>query len=64
MMDNAQLGDCTCAAAGHLIMEWTANAQSKTFTPSDAQIIAAYSAITGYNPGPERTTTAPTKSTC
>jgi len=50
MMDNADLGDCTCAAAGHLIMEWTANAQSKIFTPSDAQIIAAYSAITGYNP--------------
>ena len=50
MMDNAQVGDCTCAAAGHLIMEWTANAQSKTVTPTDAQIIAAYSAITGYNP--------------
>jgi hypothetical protein len=50
MMDNAQVGDCTCAAAGHLMMEWTSNAQSKTFTPSDAQIIAAYSAITGYNP--------------
>ncbi len=50
MMDNAQIGDCTCAAAGHLMMEWTANAQSKTFAPSDAQIVAAYSAITGYNP--------------
>jgi len=50
MMDNAQVGDCTCAAAGHLMMEWTANAKSKTFTPSDAQIIAAYSAVTGYNP--------------
>ena len=23
MMDNDQIGDCTCAAAGHLIMEWT-----------------------------------------
>jgi hypothetical protein len=50
MMDNAQIGDCTCAAAGHLLMEWTANAQSKTVIPTDAQIIAAYSAITGYNP--------------
>jgi hypothetical protein len=50
MMDNAQVGDCTCAAAGHLMMEWTSNAQSKIFTPSDAQIIAAYSAVTGYNP--------------
>jgi hypothetical protein len=26
MMDNDQIGDRTYAAAGHLIMEWTANA--------------------------------------
>ena len=50
MMDNDQIGDCTCAAAGHLIMEWTANAKKKMVTPTDKQIVAAYSAITGYNP--------------
>jgi len=50
MMDNDQIGDCTCAAAGHLIMEWTANAKKKMVTPSDKQIVAAYSAVTGYNP--------------
>src|SRR5580704_7817183 len=50
MMDNDQIGDCTCAAAGHLIMEWTANAKKKGSTPTDTQIVAAYSAITGYNP--------------
>ena len=50
MMDNDQIGDCTCAAAGHLIMEWTANAGKKMITPTDQQIVAAYSAITGYNP--------------
>jgi hypothetical protein len=50
MMDNDQIGDCTCAAAGHLIMEWTANAAKKMATPSDKQIVAAYSAVTGYNP--------------
>lgn len=50
MMANDQIGDCTCAAAGHLIMEWTANAGKKMVTPADKQIIAAYSAITGYNP--------------
>jgi hypothetical protein len=50
MMDNDQIGDCTCAAAGHLIMEWTANAGKKAATPTDQQIVAAYSAITGYNP--------------
>ena len=50
MMDNDQIGDCTCAAAGHLLMEWTVNAGKKMFTPTDKQIVAAYSAITGYNP--------------
>ncbi|HET6180277.1 MAG TPA: hypothetical protein VFE61_25370 [Candidatus Sulfotelmatobacter sp.] len=50
MMDNDQIGNCTCAAAGHLIMEWTANAKKKMVTPSDKQIAAAYSAVTGYNP--------------
>ena len=50
MMDNDQIGDCTCAAAGHLIMEWTANAGKKMVTPTDKQIVAAYSAVTGYNP--------------
>jgi hypothetical protein len=50
MMDNDQIGDCTCAAAGHLIMEWTANAGKKMVTPTDKQIVVAYSAITGYNP--------------
>jgi hypothetical protein len=50
MMENDEIGDCTCAAAGHLLMEWTANASTKMFTPTDQQIVAAYSAITGYNP--------------
>jgi hypothetical protein len=50
MMDNDQIGDCTCAAAGHLMMEWTANAKGKIFDPTDKQIVAAYSAITGYDP--------------
>jgi hypothetical protein len=31
-------------------MEWTANTGKKMFTPSDKQIVTAYSAITGYNP--------------
>ncbi len=50
MMDNDQIGDCTCAAAGHLIMEWTANAGKKMIVPTNKQIVAAYSAVTGYNP--------------
>ncbi len=49
MMRNDTVGDCTCAAAGHLIMEWTANVGSEV-TPGDPEVIAAYAAITGYDP--------------
>jgi hypothetical protein len=49
MMGNDKIGDCTCAAAGHLIMEWTDDS-GQMITPSDSAIISAYSAITGYNP--------------
>jgi hypothetical protein len=49
MMLNDTIGDCTCAAAGHLIMEWTANA-GKEITPSDGDILKAYEAVSGYNP--------------
>src|SRR3984885_3248276 len=49
MMANDKIGDCTCAAAGHLIMEWTDD-NGKMVTPATKQIIAAYSAITGYDP--------------
>ena len=49
MMGNDKIGDCTCAAAGHLIMEWTDD-NGALFTPADGDIVAAYSAITGYNP--------------
>lgn len=49
MMVNDKIGDCTCAAAGHLIMEWTDD-NNALFTPTDQQIVSAYSAITGYNP--------------
>lgn len=49
MMRNDTVGDCTCASAGHMIEQWTTYA-AKAFTPTDAQVIAAYSAITGYDP--------------
>jgi len=49
MMMNDSIGDCTCAAAGHLIMEWTAD-NGNEYTPTDTDIVKAYSAITGYNP--------------
>jgi hypothetical protein len=51
MMANDSVGDCTCAGAGHLIVEWTANAGGIAY-PTDADILAAYSAITGYDGTP------------
>jgi hypothetical protein len=47
MMGNDTIGDCTCAAAGHMIECWTASL-GDTFTPTDAQVIATYSAVSGY----------------
>src|ERR1035437_4319687 len=49
MMLNDQLGDCTCAAAGHMIEAWTANSGTQVI-PADADILSAYAAITGYTP--------------
>ena len=41
MFGNDTYGDCTCAAAGHMIQEWTANAGTER-TPSDQQVLAMY----------------------
>jgi hypothetical protein len=49
MMGNNTIGDCTCAAAGHCIEEWTTDAGAPLIVP-DAQIIAAYAAVSGYDP--------------
>ena len=49
VMLNDSLGDCTCAAAGHLIEAWTANAGVRV-TPPDSAILAAYEQLCGYNP--------------
>jgi len=49
MMRNDEVGDCTCAAAGHQIQAWTGE-NGSPITATDYEIIAAYSAITGYGP--------------
>src|SRR5947209_19729012 len=49
MMKNDSIGDCTCAAAGHLVQDCTANVGSEV-TPSDDDILAAYEAVSGYDP--------------
>jgi hypothetical protein len=50
MMKNDELGDCTCAAAGHAIQVFSANAEAE-ITPTDDQILAAYEGACGYVPG-------------
>jgi hypothetical protein len=49
MLGNDTVGDCEIARIGHMLMNVTAHT-GKMVTPSLAEIIAAYSAITGYDP--------------
>ncbi len=60
MYSNDTINDCTCAAAGHLIQEWTANA-NREVTTTDKQIVDAYEAIAGYRPGESGTDKGTTK---
>jgi len=50
MMLNDKIGDCTVAACGHQIQQWTANAGTQKTIP-DATIQKVYSAVSGYRPG-------------
>jgi hypothetical protein len=54
MAMNDTVGDCTIAAAAHMVMLWSAFS-GKEFIPNDAQVIANYSAITGYKPSDPNT---------
>lgn len=47
-MANDTLGDCTCAAAGHLIQTWTSQTQPAEVIVSDDAIINFYSKACGY----------------
>ena len=49
VMGNDTVGDCTCAGAGHALGLWTGNA-GDLVTLTREQVLAMYSAITGYNP--------------
>lgn len=46
---NDKLGDCVCASGNHMLGAWTANAGAP-FVATDAQVLADYEAIGGYNP--------------
>jgi hypothetical protein len=49
MLGNDDYGDCVFAGAGHETMLWNAEA-NKTVTVGRAQALAAYTAVTGFNP--------------
>ncbi len=51
MLANDQVGDCTCAAVGHVIQQWTAYTDTHAVVMDDAEVLAAYSAVSGYVPG-------------
>lgn len=50
MMLNDRIGDCGIAAPAHLVQCWTAENGSEIVVP-DAEILAAYQAVSGYVPG-------------
>jgi hypothetical protein len=54
MMLNDQLGDCVFACGGHLVQEFTAHTGTEVI-PTDAQVLAAYEAVSGYVPGNSNT---------
>jgi hypothetical protein len=49
VMLNDRLGDCTCAAVGHTVQCWTANAGQEVVLPDD-EILKLYEAVSGYDP--------------
>jgi hypothetical protein len=50
MLLNDQLGDCTCAGDGHLAEILTFYGQGTETVITDAQVLAAYEAVGGYDP--------------
>ena len=55
MMGNNSLGDCTCAALGHALQVWTANANPPIDTQPDSNIIQLYAEACGYKAGDSNT---------
>ena len=45
MYANDRVGDCTCAAAGHMIEAWTAEARGEAVEVSEADVLGAYEQV-------------------
>ncbi|MGO9196732.1 MAG: hypothetical protein ACLQK4_06360, partial [Acidimicrobiales bacterium] len=52
MYFNDQYGDCTCAAAGHMIQNWTAHATGEVTPPPDT-VLTFYEHFVGDPPPPD-----------
>jgi hypothetical protein len=50
MYGNDTIGDCTCAGVGHLVNQLTFYGSGTEAEPTEDQVVAMYSAITGYTP--------------
>jgi hypothetical protein len=51
MMGNDKYGDCTVAAAAHMIQSWTTYAERGMLPLTDAQVLAAYNALSPNDQG-------------
>jgi hypothetical protein len=47
---NDRIGDCTVAAAAHMVEAATTYGRGRTTLIGDADVVAAYSAVSGYDP--------------
>lgn len=47
---NDRIGDCTCAAGGHIIQAESTYGRGATETVTDGDVLTAYEAVSGYNP--------------
>lgn len=52
MYANDQYGDCTCAAAGHMIQNWTASVGTEVTVP-DPSVLTFYEHFVGTPPPPD-----------
>jgi len=50
MYANDKIGDCTCAAAGHMIEAWTAAARGKATEISEHAVLAAFDKVKSVDP--------------
>lgn len=50
MYANDRIGDCTCAGMAHMVEFWLGLSRLTDFSVTEADVIAAYTAIAGYDP--------------